>query len=110
MFTSYRRQANGSCGVAKGHPLVETQQGDVVVKIQEVEVPGQYSDHVSSVSPLLEAPVVFAERDLDHEPHEPENDTGKADRARLEYWVAIRNLTKCSKLSATDAVWDDTDY
>lgn len=57
-----------------GHPVVKPQQRYIVIEIEKAEGAGDGPKDESRLRSLVVvAAVVFSERDLDHKPHEPEN-------------------------------------
>lgn len=58
-----------------GYSVVEPQQRDIVVEIEKAEGASDGPKDESRFRPfIIVATIVFSERDLDHEPHEPENE------------------------------------
>lgn len=61
-----------------GHPVVEAQQRNVIVKVQKTERPSHSSQHEPGLGPFrVVASVVLAQRHLYHEPHEAETGTNQ---------------------------------
>lgn len=73
-LTVIARQANRLNGIRHGHPLIQPQQGDVIVEVRKAELVGYCSQHETGFGTHCSvAAVVFAERHFYHEPHEAGN-------------------------------------
>lgn len=71
VITSIFRQADWSDEVGDRHAIVKSQQCDVFIEVAVAELLGNCTQHKSGFGAhAVIAPVVFAERHFDHEPHE----------------------------------------